>query len=174
MGRGIALYDNAIMYRPAYLEEEYDEYSSEEDASFELSALQETIATAIGGETADEWHNDYYLSHLKVIAENSKLQVCVEFEDTYWQLVVLPKTYSIWMESRQILADDELTGYNYKNSRGEWIEEVLRPYTIVRDARRLFRKLIVLLGNERFAVRTSQWTSCQCKKNSFKAVKKAA
>ena len=174
MGRGIALYDNALMYNPAYLEEEYDEYSSEEDASFELSELQGTIATAIGGEMVEEWHKDYYLRHLKVIAENSKLQVCVEFEDTYWQLVVLPKTYSIWLKDCKSLAEDETTGYGYSNSRGEWIEEVLRPYSVDRDARRLFRKLIVLLGNEKFAVRTSQWTSCQLNKNSFKAIKKAA
>ena len=171
MGRGIALYDNAIMFRPS----SYDEPDEEGvDFEIEFEELKNTIATIIKGDTSNEWQKSYYLRHLQVIAENDKLQVCAEYEDTYLQLVVLPKSYSIWMKESKALVDDETSGYGYTNDRGEWIEEVLRPYSVDRDARRLFRKLIVLLGHEKFSVRTSAWTSCQVRAESFKAVQKAA
>ena len=173
MGRGISLYDNAIMFCPwSYDEEDEDDIGVKFE--FEFEELKNTIAAIIKGETSNEWQKSYYLRHLQVIAENDKLQVCAEYEDTYLQLVVLPKSYSIWMKESKSLVEDETTGYGYTNDRGEWIEEVLRPYSVDRVARRLFRKLIVLLGHERFSVRTSAWTSCQVRPNSFKAVKKAA
>ena len=167
MGRGIALYDNSIMFHPAFFDLvvpfEIEEEMARED-------LQSFIASAINGHVDDEWIRLPGCSSysLHSIAENDKFRVCLEYEDTYWQIVVLPKTYSRWLLESKAENEPEHTGYNYVNSHGQYVIETLREYSIARDARRLFRKLVIHFGYKRFYVRTSSWTSGQVRPDSFK------
>jgi hypothetical protein len=123
---------------------------------------------------------DFYTTihrELHVIAENKRLEVAFQYEDTYMQIVVMPKYYT--KDMRETIAERHgfySTGNDYENDRGQWIVEALVPYKISKEARRILRRFLKAYGipskakqlYRNLSFRKCPWTSYPAGLNAFK------
>ena len=172
MGRGIARFENAMIYETYMFEAD--------DYDFYISELASVIANALGTKPLrDKWlKND-----LQLIAENDRMQIALQHEDTFVQIVAIPCAHKRAMQEATADARDyEHNGNCWVNERGICMVEALVPYNITKDYQRAFRRILRELGTlddkrecyTNFAARSSAWTSEHLHKDAFKTRRNAA
>lgn len=181
MGRGTAYHEHAIMLETYTYTADTDDTEEIEHILQDVFAdLRSTIAHALGDVAI---RREWLENNLQQIAENERMLVAFEYEDTYTQIVARPKCYKVFMREEKADAKGyDTTGNSYRNAAGIWIAEALVPYDISQDARRLFRKILLSMGNldekgehyKNFSMRTSAWTSAALEKGAFKAKRRNA
>jgi len=170
MGRGIADYDHHIMIS-------IPDYTNEQDQDFLYEDwyddIEHNILQAMG-KGAEKCNRDTWIdSNVRLIAENDTMQVGIAYEDTYIQVVCIPKYYRRYLDENSTRAEyASTTGNNYQNAKGVWMVECEMPYSIDRAAWRFLNKLAKAMGGEpvqdystgeriypNISIRTSPWTS---------------
>ncbi len=111
------------------------------------------------------------------------MQIALQHEDTFVQVVALPRTYKREMQEATADARDyEHNGNYWVNERGICMVEALVPYNITKDYRRAFRRVLRELGTlddtgehyKNFTVRKCAWTSEHLHKDAFKQTRRNA
>lgn len=166
MGRGIADFEYAVMV-------DIPACSDEQEYEIWASDLYYTTEHALKkAEHIGEWDGNLY-----ILAQNDKMRVALNHEDTYVQVVCLPRYYRRWIaENNPACKDYDHTGNNYQNDNGKWIVECEIPYNIHRQAKQFFHRLCKAVGvvnpsNDTYkniSARTSAWTSARIQIDEFK------
>ncbi len=175
MGRGIARFEYAMIYETYLLDAD--------DYDFYISELVDVITRAMGPNTARALGDKWLDNDLQLIAENDRVQIALQYEDTFVQIVALPRTYKRAMRQTTADARDyDRNGDCWFNARGVGMLEALVPYNIEKDYRRIFRRILRELGTldekgehyKNFAVRKCAWTSEHLHKDAFKQTRRNA
>ena len=175
MGRGIARFEYAMIYETYLLDAE--------DYDFYISELVDVITRAMGPNTARALGDNWLDNDLQLIAENDRVQIALQYEDTFVQIVAIPRAYRRAMRQTTADARDyDRNGDCWLNTRGVGMLEALVPYNIEKDYRRIFRRILRSMGNLdekgehyiNFAVRQCAWTTSHLHKDAFKAKRRNA
>ena len=167
MGRGIARFEYAMIYETYLLDAD--------DYDFYISELVDVITRAMGPNTARALGDKWLDNDLRLIAENDRVQIALQYEDTFVQIVAIPRAYRRAMRQTTADARDyEHNGNCWVNERGICMVEALVPYNITKDYRRIFRKILLSMGNldekgehyTNFAVRQCAWTTSHLHKDA--------
>ena len=161
MGRGIADYEYAVLVSIPLFDDAGQECDDYEDWAVGLCCTTENALKK--AEHVGEWEDDLY-----ILAQTDKVRVALIYEDTYVQVVCLPRCYRRWIaEDSPTCEGYDHTGSNYQNAKGEWIIECEIPYNIHRQAKKFFHRLCKAVGvvdsanatYKNVGARTSAWTS---------------
>ena len=170
MGRGTPYYEHAIMvYIPFFPDNEQGLIDYKDWANDIYYTAEYALHKA---EHVGEWEDSLY-----ILAQNDKMRVALNHEDTFVQVICLPRYYRRWLsEENPTHKNYDTTGNNYQNNKGEWIVECEISYNIHRQAMRFFRRLCKAIGEvdlhngtyKNIGVRTSAWTSARIYIDAFK------